>query len=358
MVAMDDRDLSDALAGQVSEAAEQQRALRIRAGGSKDFYGREPRGDLIDVSGHRGIVNYEPTELVCTVRAGTPLTAVEAALAEQRQVMPFEPPHFSDSATIGGATACGLSGPRRPWGGAARDLVLGVRLINGRGQAMRFGGEVMKNVAGYDISRLVVGSLGTLGVLTEISMKVMPAPDEIETRVLEVAEEAGFRAVEEAYREGLPVTGAAHDGERLYVRLAGTPSAVRSGRERLGGEGAADPETFWRDLRDHALEFFGGDDLPLWRLSLPPLTPLPELPGRRLADWGGQLHWVRTDAPAFDVFRRTASAGGHATLFRGGGRDGEIFQPLPAGSWKLHQRIKAAFDPAGILNPGRLYADL
>ena len=159
----------------IREAGARKTPLRIRAGGSKDFYGRTLSGEVLDVSSYKGIVAYEPKELVLTVRAGTPLEEVESALAGERQMLPFEPPHFGGG-TIGGAVACGLSGPRRPYAGAVRDFVLGTRIVNGKGEDLSFGGRVIKNVAGYDVSRLMVGSLGTLGVITEISFKVLPAP--------------------------------------------------------------------------------------------------------------------------------------------------------------------------------------
>ncbi|WP_290647935.1 glycolate oxidase subunit GlcE [Aquisalimonas sp.] len=355
---MTNNDLGDTLAQQVAAAAEAGTPLRIRGGGSKDFLARTIAGEPLEVSGHRGIINYEPTELVLTARAGTPLNELDIALRESGQMMPFEPPRFSDATTLGGAIAAGLSGPRRPWAGSARDLVLGVRLINGRGESMRFGGEVMKNVAGYDISRLVTGSFGTLGVLLDVSMKVLPLPEAEEAIQLETNEAQGFYIVDEAYRAGVPISGAAHDGRHLYARLSGTKLAVDAGLKRLGGEQQSDPATFWHALRDHQLPFFTQDGPPLWRLSLPPLSGIPELSGHRLADWGGQQHWLRTDAKADAVFREAVRLHGHATLFRGGEQGGEVFHPLATPVRRLHVRVKAAFDPKGIFNPGRLYAGL
>lgn len=355
---MSEHDQAEHLAQRITEAAQAGAPLRLHGADTRAFLGRETTGTPLDLSGHRGIVNYEPTELILTARAGTPLDEIEAALAEQGQMMPFEPPRFGQGTTLGGAIATGLSGPRRPWAGAARDLVLGTRVINGKGEYMRFGGEVMKNVAGYDVSRLVTGSYGTLGAILEVSMKVLPLPEAEAALTLDMTEDEGFRAVETAYRDGVPVSGAAHDGRSLHVRLSGTRLAVDAGLQRLGGDRDDDPAAFWQALRDHHLTFFTADGPPLWRLSVPMLRGTPELPGERLADWNGQLHWVRTDAPAADVFREAARLGGHAALFRGGEGNDEVFQPLPAPVRRLHEQVKAAFDPNGILNPGRLYAGL
>ena len=355
---MSDQDQAEQLAQQVAEAAEAGTAVCIRGAGTRGFLGRPVDGQTLDVSGHRGIVNYEPTELVMTARAGTPLDELEATLTEQGQMMPFEPPRFATGATLGGAIATGLSGPRRPWAGAARDLVLGTRLINGRGEHIRFGGEVMKNVAGYDVSRVVTGSHGTLGVLTEVSMKVLPLPEAEEAIRLDQDETRGFATVEEAYRAGVPVSGAAHDGDQLYLRLSGTRLAVDAGLKHLGGERDDDPRTFWNALRDHTLSFFTADGPPLWRLSLPLLAGAPDLPGTRLADWAGQQQWIRSDASPQTVFTEAKRLGGHATLFRGGSGNGEIFQPLEPGVRHLHEQLKVAFDPKAILNPGRMYPGL
>lgn len=345
------------LAERIADATARGTPLSPRGGGTRGFLGRAVTAEPLDLAGHAGIVNYEPTELVLTARAGTPLDTVASTLAEQGQMLPFEPPRFGAGSTLGGAIATGLSGPRRPWAGATRDLVLGTRLINGRGEAMRFGGEVMKNVAGYDVSRLVTGSHGTLGVITEVSMKVLPLPEAEAAVSLEIDEHSGFRAVESAYRAGVPVTGSAHDGQRLHVRLSGTERAVTAGCQHLGGEHQGDPTPFWQGLRDHQLAFFTRDGPPLWRLSVPMLSETPNLQGERLTDWNGQQHWLRTAESAEVVFAEATRLGGHATCYAGAGDDA-AFQPLGTAIHRLHQRLKAAFDPARILNPGRLYADL
>jgi len=339
----------------VKQAAADKTPLCIRGGGSKAFYGRHCEGELLEVSGHRGIVSYEPSELVLTARAGTPLAEIEAALAEHGQLPPFEPPHFGAGATLGGMVAAGLSGPRRPWGGSVRDAVLGVRLINGRGEALRFGGQVMKNVAGYDLSRLMAGALGTLGVLLEVSVKVLPRPAEERTRVFELSAEAAAARQLEWGRLPLSLSGALYDGERLFVRLCGSAQGVAAGREVLGGEAVADAP--WQAVREQTLPFFQGE-APLWRISLPAAAPALNLPGASLTEWGGALRWLRTDLPAALVRQRAAALGGHATLFRGHDGRGEVFQPLAPALRVLHMQVKQALDPQGLFNPGRMYAGL
>jgi len=351
-------DRSAEIAERVERAAADGTALAIRGGGSKAFYGREPRGEALDVTGHAGIVTYEPSELMLTARAGTPLAEIEATLAEAGQMLAFEPPHFGGGATLGGAIAAGLSGPCRAFAGAARDFVLGTRVVNGRGESMRFGGEVMKNVAGYDVSRLMTGALGTLGVVTEVSLKILPAPQAEATRSLALEPAAAMDRVGEWTMQGLPVSATAHDGERLHVRLSGPERAVAAAAETVGGETPLEPDSFWAALRDQQLAFFTEGEAPLWRLALPPLTPALELDASAYHEWNGQQRWLRTDASADTVRAAAATPGGHAALFRGGDREGEVFHPPEAGVLRLHRRLKEAFDPAGVLNPGRLHAGL
>lgn len=339
----------------VKQAAETASPLCIRGGGSKTFYGRHCAGELLDVSGHRGIVSYEPSELVVTARAGTPLAEIEAVLAEHGQLLPFEPPHFGPGATLGGMVAAGLSGPRRPWGGSVRDAVLGVRLINGRGEALRFGGQVMKNVAGYDLSRLMAGALGSLGVLLEVSVKVLPRPAEERTRMFELSAESAAARQLEWGRLPLSLSGTLYDGERLFVRLCGSARGVAAGLEALGGAEVSDAP--WQAVKEQTLPFFLGDG-PLWRICLPAAAPSLNLPGAGLTEWGGALRWLRTDLPAERVRQRAAALGGHATLFRGHDGRGEVFTPLAPVLYALHKRVKRALDPQDIFNPGRMYAEL
>ncbi|HEX9584292.1 MAG TPA: glycolate oxidase subunit GlcE [Gammaproteobacteria bacterium] len=346
-------DLSSEFKARVESALAEGKPLSIVAGGSKHFLGRIIQAEDMDVSAHRGIVSYQPEELVVTVRSGTPLGELEQVLADSGQCLPFEPPHFGTAATIGGTIACGLSGPRRPWAGAARDFVLGTRVINGRGECLAFGGQVMKNVAGYDVSRLMTGAMGTLGLLLEISMKVLPRPAATDTRVFELDLAAAIRRVNQWAGKPFPLSGACHDGECLYVRLSGTPGGVRAAAARLGGE-ARDGKRFWQDLREHRLAFFR-DEAPVWRISVPAGTPPLALPGETIADWGGALRWLRSDADADSIRSVVASAGGHAMMFKGGDRRGQVYHPLTPELLKLHRRLKSAFDPAGIFNPGKMY---
>ena len=347
-------DLTESLRERVRAAAGDGTPLAVTGGKTKDFLGRVTLAEPLDVSAHRGIVTYEPTELVLSARGGTPLAEVKAALEEQGQTLAFEPPGFGEAATIGGTIAAGLSGPARPYAGAARDFVLGTRVLNGKAEALRFGGEVMKNVAGYDVSRLMTGAFGTLGVLLEVSLKVLPRPATVRTVVLEMpAREAVERCNAWAARP-LPVTGACHHGARLHVRLAGTAGGVAVAASAIGGE-IVDGDEFWTALREHTLPFFARSGAPLWRISVPPGAAIVGDCGDTLVDWGGALRWLRTDAPAADVRAAAAGAGGHATLFRGGDRTGAVFHPLAPAVRALHERLKAAFDPGGIFNPGRMY---
>ena len=348
-------DRTEAIRDRVRAAFESGTPLAIEGGGSKRFYGRAPAGETLKVAEHRGIVNHEPSELVLTVRSGTPVGETQAALAEHGQWLPFDPPRHDEASTIGGVVACALSGPARPWTGAVRDFVLGTRIVNGRGDVLSFGGEVMKNVAGYDVSRLMAGALGTLGVLLEVSFKLLPRPAVERTRVLELAAGEAIRRLTEWARSPLPILGACHDGERLHLRLAGAEAAVAEAAERIGGEPG--DGALWEDLRDHRLPFFAEDGPPLWRLSVPAHVPPLDLPDPVLTDWGGAQRWLRSDAPEPVVRSAAAAAGGHATCFRGGDRE-RPFHALDEGIALLHARLKAAFDPGRILNRDRLYADL
>lgn len=350
-----DKDISGQLVETVREAAAHNTALAIVGGGTKTFYGMPSAGQQLDVGGHRGIDSYEPTELVITARAGTPLADIETALAEKNQMLAFEPPHFAESATLGGAIACGFSGPRRPWAGSARDFVLGTKILNGKGEILRFGGQVMKNVAGFDISRLMTGALGTLGVLLEISLKILPRPEEELTLAFELPEDQAITAMNQWSKQ--PLSAACHMGNTLYIRVAGTRTAVQAARTRLGGKVIEKGEALWNDLREQRLPFFNGAT-PLWRLSVPPATPPISLSDQWLVDWGGAQRWLKSEAPAGDIRRAAEAVGGHATLFRGDAQHGEVFHPLPPALHALHRRLKQAFDPQRILNPGRLYSDL
>src|SRR4051812_11559356 len=347
-------DFIPSLCERVTQAAARGEKLRVRGGGTKDFYGNAMLGEPLDVARYSGIVAYEPKELVLTVRAGTPLAEVEAALAAERQMLPFEPPHFAAGATIGGTVAAGLSGPRRPYAGAVRDFVLGTRIVNGKGEDLAFGGRVIKNVAGYDVSRLMVGALGTLGVLTEISFKVLPVPPMEATLAFEMGEADATREANRWAGQPLPLSATAWEAGRLHVRLSGAAPAVEAARRKLGGEEVVNAAPWWRDLREHRLPFFAADR-PLWRLSVPQTAAPLDLPHPMIVEWGGGLRWLSGDADVLSVRSTVERAGGHATLFRGGDKSVGVFQPLAPAIEKIHRRLKAAFDPAGILNAGRMY---
>ena len=352
----DHNDASAALEEALQRAAAEDTSLDIVAGGSKSFLGRITQSEPFDVSRHRGIVSYEPTELVITARAGTPLTEIEALLADGGQMLAFEPPHFGAAATLGGTVASALSGPRRPYAGAVRDFVLGIEMLSGEGRRLSFGGQVMKNVAGYDVSRLMVGAMGTLGVLLEISLKVLPLPVASTSLGFDTDAATAIEKMNAWAGKPLPLSGAYHANNRLYVRLSGTSGGVAQAAERLGGEVVED-DGLWLALREHALEHFGAD-LPLWRLSVPPATPPLALPGETLIDWGGALRWLKSDADGDRIRAAASDVGGHAMLYRNTDRRGEVYHPLSSSLLKLHQRLKASFDPKGILNRGRMYADL
>ncbi len=343
----------DDLCERIRDHAARNAPLRIRGGGSKDFYGEQTLGETLEVSAYSGIVAYEPKELVLTVRAGTRLSEVERELASQRQMLPFEPPHFGEAATIGGAVAAGLSGPRRPYAGAVRDFVLGTRIVNGKGEDLSFGGRVIKNVAGYDISRLMAGSLGTLGVITEISFKVLPRPVTEATLAFEMDEAGATEQVNRWAGMPLPLSGTAWEAGRLRVRLSGAETAVAAAKAKMGGE-AIDAGDYWYQLREQRLPFFSGDR-PLWRVSVPQASEPMALPYAPLVEWGGGLRWLSGDVDPLTVRSTAERAGGHATLFRGGDRSIGVFHPLKAPIAKIHKRLKEAFDPAGILNPNRMY---
>ncbi|HYC46751.1 MAG TPA: glycolate oxidase subunit GlcE [Burkholderiales bacterium] len=346
----------ESLASIIRDAAARGTRLRIRGGGTKDFYGGRLEGEILDARSYSGIVDYEPAELVITARSGTPLADIEAAMRERRQMLAFEPPRFASGGTIGGAIAAGLSGPRRAYAGAARDFVLGVRLLDGKGNDLRFGGAVMKNVAGYDVSRLMAGALGTLGMVTEVSLKALPLPPMEITLRQERSQGEAIALINDWAGKPLPITATSHFANELRVRLSGAESAVRAARARLGGEELADNGAdYWAQLRDHTFDFLKAT--PLWRLSVKPTTPPLELPGVQLIEWGGALRWLAGDYDAAVVRNTAARAGGHATLFRGGDKQAGVFQPLSAALMTVHRRLKDAFDPQGIFNRGRMYAE-
>jgi glycolate oxidase FAD binding subunit len=396
--------------------------LVLQGGGSKAFYGNAGAGEILDTRSLAGVVDYQPKELVLTARAGTPLAEIEALLAEHGQMLAFEPPHFGCTplpnplpqagegandalrapkpvyATLGGSIAAGLSGPRRPYAGAVRDFVLGVRIIDGSGQPLRFGGQVIKNVAGYDVSRLMVGAFGTLGLITEASLKVLPQPAAEASLQFELDEAAAILKMNQWAGQPLPVSATSWHAGLLTLRLSGAASAVRAAQVKLGGEPLHDSSGFWMRLRDQATPFFdkrpSTSNQSLWRLAVKPTTPPLQLGDAQWIEWGGALRWLVSDLPAAVLREAAQTAGGHATLFRGPSpsdgtfshstkpasgqvagypqpspRTGEganvmpnaindgAFAPLAPALAALHRALKQRFDPSGILNRGRLYPD-
>ncbi len=354
------------LVDQVQAARAAKTPLDIRGGGTKAWYGEAPVGDALDVSALAGISSYEPTELVVTVRAGTPLAALEATLAEQGQWLPFEPPRYGAASTVGGMVAAGLSGPGRAAAGGVRDYVLGVTLLNGRGEVLSFGGQVMKNVAGYDVSRLLAGSMGVLGVVCEVSLKVLPLPAATQTLRFEMDEAAALKRLNEWGGLPLPVSASAWWEGTLVVRLAGAAAAVQWAQGQLGGETVAPAlaDSFWAGLRDQSDEFFAGaakaleGGASLWRLSVPQTAPPLKLSGEQLVEWGGGQRWLCTTTAAAPVREAAAAAGGHATLFRSRDKGAGVFAPLQPPLDRIHRELKRSFDPDGIFNRGRFYPGL
>ncbi|NHZ42326.1 glycolate oxidase subunit GlcE [Massilia sp. CCM 8693] len=342
---------------QVLAAASDGRQLRIRGGGSKDWYGQATEGDILDTRAHSGIVDYEPTELVITARCGTPLAEIEAALAERNQMLAFEPPHFGEGATIGGVVASGLSGPRRASSGALRDFVLGAVLMDGKGEVLTFGGQVMKNVAGYDVSRLLAGSMGTLGLMLQHSIKVLPRALCDTTLRFAMDEIDALKRLNEWAGLPLPISASCWHAGVLTVRLSGAQAAVIAAARTLGGEPVEEGALFWAALREQRHAYFDGAGS-LWRLSVPSTTGAIILRGAQLIEWGGAQRWLKVDADATmaqNIRRAVTAVGGHATLFRGGDKSVGVFQPLAPGVARIHQRLKAAFDPSQVFNPGRMY---
>ncbi len=379
----DHTDLIHALAEQVRLAAAQGSSLRLRGGGSKDFYGQPLKGDLLDLSACAGVVSYEPSELVVTARAGTPLAELEALLAAQGQCLPFEPPHFGGRATVGGMVASGLSGPARASVGAVRDYVLGAQIINGKGELLTFGGQVMKNVAGYDVSRLMAGSLGTLGVLLEVSLKVLPiAPAEATLMCAGIGQQSALDLLNRWGGQPLPLNASCwvHDAtaspaqDYLFIRLRGAVAAVDAAIPRMsadlqaaGGQvmrmDNAQAAADWAACRDQTLPFFDAPapDLCLWRLSLPQTAPALDLPYAPFIEWHGGLRWLWAPASAAAALRAAAAqAGGHATLFRTSALHGDndksvgVFTPLVPVQQRIQRELQKQFDPAGVFNTGRL----
>lgn len=354
---MSEQDKSNEFAELVVDAINDKQVLNIIGGNSKSLYGRKAEGEVITTIEHSGVTNYEPGELVITARAGTNLTEIESLLKSKNQRLVFEPPHFSETATLGGAIAAGINGPCRPWSGSARDSVLGVKMINGQGQILSFGGEVMKNVAGYDISRLMTGSLGTLGILLEISLKVLPLSEKTETIVIACNDDDVIQRCVEINRQFLPLSAMTYYKNKLYIRLSGNTASVDAAIKKLEGS-IVEANDFFSSIREQTHPFFKQSGT-LWRISVPPATPHMEVfSGEWMIDWGGTQRWLISDMEAEDIRNKVKAKNGHATIFKNDNNVDDVFQPLTNTQLHLHRMIRKAFDPNNIFNSGRLYKNL
>jgi glycolate oxidase FAD binding subunit len=358
----------EALIDKVQTARSLKTPLLIRGGGTKDFYGEALKGEPLSTSALTGISSYTPSELVVTVRAGTPLAELEATLAGRGQCLPFEPPRYGTNGTmggtVGGMVAAGLAGPARAAVGGIRDYVLGATILNGKAEVLSFGGRVMKNVAGYDVARLYAGSMGVLGVILEVSLKVLPVPPKTKTIRFEMGQGEALKRLRAWGRQPLPISASAWWDGMLVLRLAGAQAAVQTAVAALGGEVIDQTlaDGFWRGLRDQQDEFFRGAEkavaagATLWRLSVPQKTKPLQLSGEQLIEWGGAQRWVVTTVAPNVLRDAAAEAGGHATVFRGDKRAGAM-APLPPVQQRIQRELKDAFDPERLFNPGRLYPE-
>lgn len=337
----------------IRQAVAERRSLQIVGGNSKAFYGGVNRADaVLDVSGYQGVIDYQPSELVITARAGSRLHDIETLLAGSGQMLAFEPPRFAGNATLGGTLACGFSGPRRAFAGSARDFMLGCKIVNGRGEVLNFGGRVMKNVAGFDVSRLMVGAMGTLGLMLEVSLRVMALPEAEMTLRYEMSPRQAISKMNVLAGQAWPLSGLSYDGERLYLRLSGAQSALSAVFRQLGGERDQHGGVFWYALREQQLAFFQQPG-ELWRISVAPAEPPLNLSGSWLLDWGGALRWLKTELPAGVIHAEAERAGGYAVGYRGA--DKFAWFRLVPGLAALQQNLRTAFDPYSLFNPGRLW---
>ncbi len=357
---MIENDDSLRLADAVAIANDRSAPLCIQGSGSKRFLGCPGEGSILSLADHRGIVEYRPEELYLTARCGTPISDIKGVLHQYQQRLPFDPPEFEGKATFGGAVAAGLAGPGRPWNGAVRDSMLGVVVVNGLGESLTFGGQVMKNVAGYDVTRLMAGAFGTLGVLLEASVKVLPEPELEIDCIFHLEREEALQKVIEFARSALPLSATCHVGGSLHVRFSGNAQGVNEALNDTAMEGRHSAQQFWNSLRDHSHEFFRQPtQLPLWRFSLPPAAPYPIIPAPFEADWltewAGAQRWLRSDAPGELLIELAALGGGYAECYFPQAESAEYsYVNLSPTMTKYHQRLKQVFDPNGVLNPHRI----
>ena len=337
---------------QVAQALAEKRALSIHGSGSHDFMLPTFReSEVINMSQHQGIIDYQPSELTVKARAGTTLQQLQQVLAEGQQRLPTDIPHYSDSSTIGGALAIGHSGSGRPFLGALRDHTLGAGMINGQGQLLNCGGQVMKNVAGYDVSRLLAGSRGTLGPILDVTFKVLPIPEMQHSLLFEMAENQAIESMNRLAGRSLPITAAVFVDNQLVLRLEGTSAGVAQARETLGGETLSEGETFWQLIQNQRHTFFS-DTQPLWRIVVPSATPRLELENehKSLIDWCGGLRWIHSEEITQSDFIHVSNVGGYIEQHRGSHPTvpASLMNPLQK---QMHRKIKQAFDPDNRFNP-------
>ena len=359
-------DNSAELQQQIEQAVVDKTKFNIVGNNTKSFLGVINDAPALDVSAHSGVVSYEPTELVITARAGTTLREINTRLSEYDQTLAFEPPAFGSDATLGGTVACALAGPAKPYLGGTRDYILGCKILNGKGQILQFGGEVMKNVAGYDVSRLMTGAMGTLGLLLDISVKVLPKAKSELTLSATMESDKAIEDMQALAALGLPITASAYIEGTLYIRLSGTETAINAAANKLESSDsthstvyASDDTELWTQLKEHTHPFFQNQSS-LWRISVPALTKPLDLDGTWLYDWAGTQRWLFTDVAANAIRSQCESAGGHATLYRGSDelkRSVGVFHPLPKALLTLQQRLKHEFDPQCVFNHQRLFPD-
>ncbi len=354
-----DADRGEVVLERLREAIAQRRSIEIVGMGSKRFIGRRPEGEPLRMDEYRGVVAYEPTELYVTVRAGTPVDELEAVVAAEGQRLPFEPPRLAAGGTVGGVVATAWAGPSRPFRGGLRDALLGIRCLDGRGRILAFGGRVVKNVAGFDLSRLMAGAMGVFGPMLEVTLRLLPRPSCEATLVHPCRRDEAAGRMSAISSRSLPLDGLAWHDDRIWIRLSGSRPGVEAAVRRLGGETVENGPGFWAALRDHTLAILADDaGPPLWRLSVPPAAPDIGIDGAQVVDWGGGLRWLRTEERAERVHAEAERLGGRAWCFRGGDRDAEVLSRPPAGTFEYLRRVKRAFDPDGLFNPGRLHGGL
>jgi glycolate oxidase FAD binding subunit len=348
-------DYRDDITSTIQRAYQKKIPLHVSAGNTKHFYGRNIQAKTLSLAHHKGIIEYEPSELYITARSGTPLQEIEQTIAEQHQIIPCEPPYFGTAATIGGMVASGLAGPRRVHAGTVRDCILGAEIINGKGEFLRFGGKVMKNVAGYDVSRLMCGALGTLGVLMSVSLRLLPKPVCEQTIALSLGSNMAIEKMNQWANTAMPISATFFDGRSLYLRLSSSLSAIETCKRKIGGEVMNQDEMFWNNIKEQAHNFFDSTK-PLWRISVPTYTQNLNLPGECAIEWNGALRWYLSDADETTIRSEAEHVGGNANLFKGSITE-NVFHPLSKTSMRIHKKLKQAMDPAGILNPGKMFAE-